>query len=100
MALAARSSFGIHTRPVLELIGVELAGQIGDLQLQAGLGVDDGAVVDGWADLFEDEVEEQAGGHIANGFGEVFFEVALERGDGVGALLLGEFDGGHDRVSI
>jgi len=79
----------------LELVGVEFAGEVGELELQTGLGVCDGAVVDGGTDLFEDEVEEEAGGHIANGFGKIFFKVTLEGCDGVGTLLPGELDGGH-----
>ena len=51
------------------------------------MGVDDGLVVDGGTDLFEEEVEEQACGQFADGV-EIFFEVALDGGDGVGALLL------------
>lgn len=96
--LATRFPSGIRTRPVLELIGIKFAGQIGQLELQTCLGVGDGAVVDGGADLFENEIEQQTGGHIADGLGEILFEVALERCNGVGALLLGEFDAGHHAV--
>ena len=46
------------------------------------------------ADLFEKEIEQETRGHVADGL-EVFFEVALHGSDGVGALLLGEFEGDH-----
>lgn len=36
-----------------------------DAESEAGMGVMDGPVVDGGADFFEDEVEQQAGGDIA-----------------------------------
>jgi hypothetical protein len=45
--------------------------------LHARLGVGYGLVVDGRPDLFEDEVQQQAGGEVSDGFGEVFLEVAL-----------------------
>ncbi len=53
----------------MEFFGVKFAGEVGYSELEAGLGVGYGLVVDGWADLFEDEVEEEAGGEVAEGFG-------------------------------
>ncbi len=80
--------------PVLQFVEVELAGEVEEALLEAGLtmilGVENGLVVDRGADLFEEEVEELAGGEIAEGFGEVGFGVAAEGGNGVGAGLLCE----------
>jgi hypothetical protein len=75
----------------LEFINVEVAGEVGELLLETRLGVGNGLVVDGRADVFQDEVEEQAGGQVADGF-EIGFKVALERGDGVGAAWRARWD--------
>ena len=57
--------------PVLELVPVELAGRLKQAFLHAGLGVEDGVVVDRGADLFEEEVEELAGGSSPRGSGRL-----------------------------
>ena len=64
--LAAGLALGIVTGPVLELIGVEFAIEVGYALGEASLGVRDGPVVDDGADLFEKEVEEQSSGEIAD----------------------------------
>lgn len=76
-ALTPAPAFGVVPRPVLELVGIEVASEIGELELQTSLRIVDSFVVDGRTDLFEDEVEQKAGGQFADGF-EVFFEVTLE----------------------
>ena len=78
--------------PVLQLVEVELAGKVEESFLQAGLGVEDGFVVDDGADLFEEEVEQLAGGEFAEGLGEVCFGIAAKGDDGVGAGLFWEGD--------
>ena len=83
-------SFGGVFGPVLELVLVELAGEVEEAFLQAGLGVEDSFVVDRGTDLFEEEVEELGGGEFAERLGEVLFGVATEGGDGVGAGLFWE----------
>jgi len=88
-------AFGGLAGPVLERVGEELAIEVGDALLQALLGVGDGFVVDGGADLLEELVEEESGGEIPDGLGQVLFEVLLEGFNGVGAGLLREFDGDH-----
>lgn len=93
-SLAAGFAFGVVARPVLEFVGVEFAVEVRHALGEAGLRVADGLVVDDGANFFEEEAEEEAGGQIADGV-EVLFEVALERGDGIGALLLVEFEGDH-----
>jgi hypothetical protein len=50
-------SFRGEPGPVLELVDVELAFEIGYAQLQARLGFSNGLVVNGWPNLLEEEVE-------------------------------------------
>jgi len=97
--LAFALAFGVGAGPVLELVGVEFAVQIGDALEKPCLSVGDRLVVNDGADFFEDEIEQQACGKIADWFREILFEVALNRGDGGGALLLGELDGHHQANS-
>jgi hypothetical protein len=76
----------------LELVGIELAVEVGDVLLHPGLRVDDGAIMDGGADLFQEEVEQQTGGEIAEGLRHIFCEVAFDGSDGVRTGLVGKFD--------
>lgn len=91
---AAGFAFSVGAGPVLELVGVEFSVEVGDALRKASLRVGDGLVVDYRADFFEEEIEQEAGGHIADGL-QILFEVALHGSDGVGALLLAEFKGDH-----
>src|ERR1700739_74283 len=91
---AAGFALGVGAGPVLELVGVEFAVEVSYALRQPRLRGDDGLVVDGRADLFEEEIEQETCGHIADGL-EVLFEVALHGSNGVGALLFGEFKCDH-----
>ena len=95
----ARLAFGVGARPILEFIGEEFAIEIGNALRHAGLGVGDGLVVNGRADFFEEEVEQESRGHIPDGI-QVLFEVALHGGNGFGALLFREFKGDHSGDSF
>ena len=60
---------GVGAGPILEFIAEEFAAQIDDVLLQPRLGIRNGLVVDHGADLFDKEIEQQAGGQIADGIG-------------------------------
>ena len=91
---AAGFAFGVGAGPVLEFVGVEFAVEVGDALGKACLRIRDSLVVDDGSELFEEEVQQEAGGQDADGI-EVFFKVALKRRNGCGSLLLREFEGDH-----
>ena len=91
-ALTAILSLGVDLGPVLEFIGVKLSAEIGDTLLHACLGIVNRLVVDDGAELFQKEVEQQAGGQLADWFVHVFVKVTLHGSDGRCARLLGYVD--------
>lgn len=64
--------------PVLERILIQIAGEVGESRGEVRLRVLDGLVVDGRGYLFEEEVEQHAGGEFAERLGEVGFGFAFE----------------------
>src|SRR5688572_16757344 len=97
MSLRRRAPNG-RARPVAELdLGaraLEVAHAIAEIDLRVG----DRAIVDGRADLLEDELEEQAGLQVADVLVELFGEVALEGRDGLRRGVLVKLDA--HRISL
>jgi hypothetical protein len=76
--------------PVGEGVFVEFAFEVFEALVEAGGGVGDALVVDEGSDVGEEEVEQESGCEVAEGFGEV--ALLADGGDGVGAVFFGEFD--------
>ena len=76
--LAAILSLAVNLGPVLKFIGEEFTVEICNALLHPRLRVRDCQVVNHWPDFFNEEVEQQACGKVADGFGHIFLKVALD----------------------